>query len=184
MEIILLENIEKLGTRGQVVSVADGYGRNYLLPQKLAVAATPQNRKWVEQQKKQFLMLEAKEKGDAADLSKLMENVQVAVTRRAGEKGQLFGSVTALDIAEGLAAQGFTIDRRKIHLDSPLKVVGEYDVPVRLHSEVTVSIKVKVEGELEPGAVAPEPQTAAEPAPAQAEAAPAAPAESEGGEQK
>lgn len=165
MDIILLENVEKLGSRGQVITVADGYGRNYLLPRKLAVAATPQNRKWVEQQRKRFLMLEAKEQGEAADLAKLMENVQISFTRRAGEKSQLFGSVTALDIAEGLAAQGFQIDRRKIHLDSPLKIVGEYDVPVRLHRDVTVSIKVKVEGELEPGA-----------APAEAKPAESAPA--------
>ncbi len=180
MEIILLENIENLGSRGQMVTVADGYGRNYLLPQKLAVAATPQNRKWVEQQRKRFLMLEAKEKGDAGDLAKLMENVQVAVTRRAGEKGQLFGSVTAMDIAEGLADQGFKIDRRKIHLDAPLKIVGEYNVPVRLHREVTVQVKVKVEGEFEPGtapaeaaAEAPAEETAAAPE-AEAPAAPEA----------
>jgi large subunit ribosomal protein L9 len=152
MEIILLENVDKLGTRGQVVSVADGYGRNYLLPQKLAVAATPQNRKWVDQQRVKFLKLEAKEKGEAEELGKLLEGVHVVVTRRAGEKGQLFGSVTSMDIAEGLTSQGFNLDRRKIQLDAPLKVVGEYDVPVKLHRDVTASIKVKVEGEIEAAA--------------------------------
>ena len=151
MEVILLENIETLGSRGQIVKVANGYGRNFLLPQKMAIAATPQNRKWVEQQRARFLKLEAKERADSEDFGKLMEGIQVVAKRRASEKGQLFGSVTALDIEEGLAAQGFKIDRRKIHLGSPLKVLGEFDVPVRLHKDVTVKVKVKVEpeGELE-----------------------------------
>ncbi len=154
MEVILLENIEKLGSRGQIVKVANGYGRNFLLPKKMAVAATPQNRKWVEQQRTRFLKLEAKERAESEDLAKLMEGIQVVATRRAGEKGQLFGSVTAMDIEEGLAAQGFKIDRRKIQLASPLKVLGEFDVPVRLHRDVTVKVKVKVEaeGELEAAA--------------------------------
>ena len=154
MEVILLENIDKLGARGQEVKVADGYGRNYLLPKKLAIAATPQNRKWLHQQRVRFLKIEAKEKGDAQDLAELLKDVGVAVTRKAGEKGTLFGSVTAIDIAEKLAAQGYVIDRRKIVLDSPLKVLGEYDVPIKLHREVTASIHVKVEGEGEPKAPA------------------------------
>jgi large subunit ribosomal protein L9 len=147
MEVILLENIEKLGSRGQIVKVANGYGRNFLLPKKMAVAATPQNRKWVDQQRVRFLKLEAKERGESEDLAKLIEGVQVVATRRAGEKGQLFGSVTAMDIEEGLAAQGFKIDRRKIQLGNPLKVLGEFEVPVRLHRDVTVQVKVKVEAE-------------------------------------
>ena len=147
MEVILLENIEKLGSRGQIVKVANGYGRNFLLPKKMAVAATPQNRKWIEQQRVRFLKLEAKERGESEDLAKLMEGLQVVATRRAGEKGQLFGSVTAMDIEEGLAAQGFKIDRRKIQLGNPLKVLGEFDVPVKLHRDVTVTVKVKVEAE-------------------------------------
>jgi len=155
MEVILLENIEKLGTRGQVVKVANGYGRNFLLPKKLAVAANPQNRKWVEQQRVRFLKLEAKEKAEAEELAKLFEGVAVTVTRKAGEKGTLFGSVTALDVAEKLTAQGFNIDRRRIQLASPLKVIGEYDVTIRLHPEVTTTVKVKVEGEFEPQAAAP-----------------------------
>jgi large subunit ribosomal protein L9 len=145
MEVILLENIDKLGTRGQMVKVADGYGRNYLLPKKLAVAATPQNRKWVEQQRVRFLKLEAKEKGDAADLATLLEGVSVTLIRKAGEKGNLFGSVTSLDVAEKLVAQGYHIDKRKIHLATPLKVLGEYNVPIKLHREVTASVKVLVE---------------------------------------
>jgi large subunit ribosomal protein L9 len=145
MDVILLENIDKLGTRGQMVKVADGYGRNYLLPKKLAVASTPQNRKWVEQQRVRFLKLEAKEKGDAADLATLLEGVSVTLIRKAGEKGNLFGSVTSLDIAEKLVAQGYHIDKRKIHLATPLKVLGEYNVPVKLHREVTATVKVLVE---------------------------------------
>jgi large subunit ribosomal protein L9 len=167
MEVILLENIEKLGSRGQVVKVAGGYGRNYLLPKKLAVAATPQNRKLVEQQRVRFLKLEAKEKGDAEDLAKLLEGVSVTLTRKSGEKGTLFGSVTAIDIAEKLAAQGYNIDKRKIALDSPLKVLGEYDVPIRLHREVTASIKVRVESEGEAKAQA---QAQSEPQPPSPEA--------------
>ena len=145
MEVILLENIDKLGSRGQMVKVADGYGRNFLLPKKLAVAATPQNRKWVEQQRVRFLKLEAKEKADAADLSTLLEDVSVTVIRKAGDKGNLFGSVTSMDIAEKLLAQGYHIDKRKISLTTPIKVLGEYNVPVKLHREVTATVKVLVE---------------------------------------
>ncbi len=167
MEVILLENIDKLGSRGQVVKVADGYGRNYLLPKKLAVTATPQNRKMMEHQRVRFLKLEAKERGDAQDLATLLEGVSVTLTRKSGEKGTLFGSVTAIDIAEKLALQGYNIDRRKIVLDTPLKVLGEYDVPIRLHREVTASIKVRVEGEGEPKA---QTQAQPEPQPPEAEA--------------
>lgn len=147
MEIILLKDHEKLGTRGQVVKVADGFGRNFLLPKKLAVRATPANRKWVEQLRTRFLKEEAKEKADAEDLAKILAGASVSFTRKAGEHEALFGSVTALDIAEGLAAQGFKIDRRKIHLEAPLKVVGEYDVAVRIHREVTATVKVKIAAE-------------------------------------
>jgi large subunit ribosomal protein L9 len=171
MEVILLENIETLGSRGQVVKVANGYGRNFLLPKKMAVAATPQNRKWVEQQRVRFLKLEAKERGDAQDLGQLMEGLTVVATRRSGEKGQLFGSVTSMDIEEGLAAQGYKISRRKIQLSSPLKSVGEFDVPVRLHRDVTITVRVKVETEGEPEP-APQPKAPAPPeAPAEADAA-------------
>ncbi|HEX5412232.1 MAG TPA: 50S ribosomal protein L9 [Terriglobia bacterium] len=178
MEVILLENVETLGSRGHIVKVANGYGRNYLLPRKMAIAATPQNRKWVEQQRARFLKLEAKERGEAEELAKLMEGVTVVATRRSGEKGQLFGSVTAMDIEEGLAAQGYKISRRKIHLGSPLKSIGEFDVPVRLQREVTVMVKVRVESEGEPEA-APEETAAAEAAPAEPASAPEAGAEAE-----
>ena len=154
MDVILLQDIDKLGNRGQIVKVADGYGRNYLLPKKMALEASTQNRKWVDQQRVRFLKEEAKEKADAADLAKLMEGVAVTIKRKAGEQGTLFGSVTAIDVAEGLAVQGYKIDKRKIQLDNPLKVLGEYDVPVKLHREVTATIKVKVESEAEPPAAA------------------------------
>jgi large subunit ribosomal protein L9 len=147
MEVILLKDMDKLGNRGQIVKVADGYGRNYLLPQKMAVEATAQGRKWVDQQRVRFLKEEAKEKADAQDLAKLMEGVSLTFTRKSGEHGTLFGSVTAIDVAEGLAAKGYKIDRRRIHLDAPLKVLGEYDVPVKLHREVITTVKVKVEAE-------------------------------------
>ena len=173
MEVILLQDIEKLGTRGQLVKVADGYGRNYLLPKKLAMAATIQNRKWVEQQRVKFLKLEATEKAEAEELAKLLEGVSLQFTRKAGEKGTLFGSVTAMDIAEGLVAKGFHIERRKIQLDSPLKITGEYQIPVKLHREVTCPIKVTVEGEVE-AAPAGSPVPDSSPAPPAAEDKPPA----------
>jgi large subunit ribosomal protein L9 len=147
MEVILIENVDKIGGRGQLVRVADGYGRNYLLPKKMAVAATPQNKKWVEQQRVRFLKLEAKEKGEAAELAQILSGASLTFVRKSGEQGTLFGSVTAMDVAEGLAAQGYKIDRRKIQLPNPLKIVGEYDVAIRLHRDVMATVKVKVEAE-------------------------------------
>lgn len=165
MEVILLHDVDKLGNRGQIVNVADGYGRNHLLPKKLAIAATGPNRKWVEQQRTRFLKLEAKEKGDAGTLAELMQDVSLTFVRKAGEQGTLFGSVTALDVAEGLAKQGYQIDRRKIQLDTPLKVLGEYSVPVKLHREVIAQVKVKVEAENPPEVpTAPAPSAAEAPA--------------------
>jgi len=147
MEIILLKDVEKLGTRGQIVRVADGYGRNYLLPQKIAVVANAQSKKWVDQQRVRFLKEEAKEKADAEQLAQLMSSVVVSFTRKAGEQGTLFGSVTSMDVAEGLAAQGYKIDKRKIQLDNPLKILGEHDVHLKLHRDVTATIKVKIDNE-------------------------------------
>jgi large subunit ribosomal protein L9 len=155
MEVILLQDVEKLGTRGQVVKVADGYGRNHLLPKKIALAATAQNKKWVGQQRVRFLKMEAREKADAEELAKIMEGVSITVRRKSGEHGTLFGSVTAMDVAEGLAAQGYNIDKRKIQLEAPLKLLGEYDVTVKLHREVMQTVKVKVESETLP----PSPET-------------------------
>ncbi len=144
MEVILREDIESLGTRGEVVKVAPGYARNYLLPQRLAVAATDSNRKIVEQEKQSHLRKEAKLAGEAQELAKLVGAVTIAIKRKAGESDQLFGSVTAADIADALAAQHFTIERRKIQLDEPIRTLGEHKVPVRLHREVTAEVTVNV----------------------------------------
>ena len=147
MEIILREDVEKLGNRGQVVKVAAGYARNFLLPKRLAVPATEANKKIVEQERAAYLRREAKVKTEAEDLAKLMSGVQLNITRKAGEEGHLFGSVTAQDIADGLAAQNYTIDRRKIHLGEPIKNIGEHKVPVRLHKDVTIEVAVNVAAE-------------------------------------
>jgi large subunit ribosomal protein L9 len=144
MEVILREDIDKLGNRGEVVSVAAGYARNFLLPKRLAVEATPSNRKIVEQERQAHLRKEAKLQTEAEDLSKLMAGVAVTIAQKAGEQDQLFGSVTASDIANALAAKNFSIDRRKVQLAEPIKQLGEYKVPVRLHKEVTAEITVNV----------------------------------------
>jgi large subunit ribosomal protein L9 len=144
MEVILREDIEKLGSRGQVVKVAPGYARNFLLPKRLAVAATEANKKIVEQERQAHLRKEAKLVSEAQDLSKLMLGTAITIKQKAGEADQLFGSVTAKDIADALAAKGFNIDRRKIQLDEPIKQLGEYTVPVRLHKEVSVDVSVLV----------------------------------------
>src|SRR5260370_13982350 len=136
MEIILREDVEKLGARGQVVKVASGYARNFLLPKRLAVAATESNRKIVEQERQAHLRKEAKAVGEASDLAKLMLGTAVTIKQKAGESDQLFGSVTSKDIADALAAKGFNIDRRKIQLNDPIKQLGEYPVPIRLHKDV------------------------------------------------
>jgi large subunit ribosomal protein L9 len=147
MEIILREDIDNLGARGQVVKVAPGYARNYLLPRRLAVAATDANRKIVEQERQAHLRKEAVLKTESEDLGKLLSNATVTIVRKAGENGQLFGSVTAADIADALTAQKFNIDRRKIHLEEPIRALGDYKVPVRLHREVSVEVPVSVTAE-------------------------------------
>jgi large subunit ribosomal protein L9 len=144
MEVILREDIANLGTRGSVVKVTPGYARNFLLPKKMAVAATESNKKIVEQERQAHLKREAKEAAEATDLAKLMAAVEVTVTHKAGENDQLFGSVTASDIAAALEKQGYTIDRRKVHLDEPIKKLGDYKASVRLHKDVTVEIPVHV----------------------------------------
>ncbi len=144
MEVILREDIDKLGTRGQVVKVAEGYARNYLLPKRLAVAASEANKKIVEQERQAHLRREAKISADAAELGKLLEGVSVTIAHKAGEQDQLFGSVTAKDIADGLEKQNFTIDRKKIQLDDPIRQLGDFKVPIRLHRDVTVEIAVHV----------------------------------------
>ncbi len=144
MEVILREDIDRLGNRGDVVKVAAGYARNFLLPKKLAVAATESNKKIVEQERQAHLRKEAKLKTEAEDLSKLMAGASVTIAQKAGENDQLFGSVTAKDVADALAAQNYTIDRRKIQLEEPIKQLGEFKVPVRLHRDVTTEVTVVV----------------------------------------
>jgi large subunit ribosomal protein L9 len=144
MEVILREDVEKLGNRGEVVRVAAGYARNFLLPRRLAVAATDANRKIVEQERQAHLRKEAKLKSEAVDLGQLLGGVSVTIAQKAGENDQLFGSVTAKDVADALAAKNFTIDRRKVQLDEPIKQLGEYKVPLRLHRDVVIEITVTV----------------------------------------
>lgn len=147
MEIILREDVDKVGTRGSVVKVADGYARNFLLPKRLAVAATDANRKIVEQEKQAHLRREAKLKSESEDLAKMMQGVTVTLRHRAGENNQLFGSVTAKDIADALEAQKYHIDRRKIQLEEPIRTLGEHKVALRLHRDVSTEINVVVEAE-------------------------------------
>ena len=144
MEVILREDIDKLGSRGEVVKVAAGYARNFLIPKRLAVAASESNKKIVEQERQAHLRKEAKLVGEAQDLAKIMLGTAITIKQKAGEADQLFGSVTSKDIADALAAKGFNIDRRKIQLDDPIKQLGEYTVPVRLHKDVTVDVSVLV----------------------------------------
>jgi len=147
MEVILKEDVLKLGHRGDVVKVADGYGRNYLLPGKLAIEATAANKAVIEQMKGSAIRKSAKEKVTAEDFSTQLSAVELVFERKVGENDHLFGSVTSGDIAHELEAKGFTVDRRKISLDEPLKSLGEYHVPVKLHREVTTHVKVTVKGD-------------------------------------
>jgi len=144
MEVILRDNVEKLGSRGQMVKVADGYARNYLLPQRLAVQATEANKKIVEQERQAALRREAKEKAGAEELAQMVNGVVVTIAQKAGEQDQLFGSVTSKDLAEALEKQNYHIDRRKIHLEEPIRQLGEFKVPIRLHRDVAAEITVQV----------------------------------------
>ncbi|HTA52350.1 MAG TPA: 50S ribosomal protein L9 [Candidatus Acidoferrum sp.] len=147
MQIILQEDVEKLGTRGQVVEVKEGYARNFLLPRKLALEASAGNMKRLEKMRAVFAKKEAVEKGDAQKLAELLAGVSLELIRKAGETDQLFGSVTSADISEALAAKGFTVDKRKIALAEPIKVIGEYEVPLKLHREVSATVKLTVKKE-------------------------------------
>ena len=144
MEVILREHVEHLGNRGELVKVADGYARNYLLPRKLALLATDGNRKQIEREKVKLDLKEAEEKKVAEAMAERLTNVEVEIARRVGETEALYGSVTSADIVEALAAKGYEVDRRKLQLAEPIKTIGEFDVPVKLHREVTSQIKVKV----------------------------------------
>ena len=147
MEVILREHVDKLGRRGDLVKVADGYARNYLLPRKLALLATDGNKKVIEREKVKFDVKEAEEQKVAQTLADRLAAVEIEIARKVGETDALFGSVTNADIAEVLAAKGFDIDRRTIQLHDPIKRLGEFEVPVKLHRDVTVTLKVKVSAE-------------------------------------
>jgi large subunit ribosomal protein L9 len=150
MEVILKEDVVKLGSRGDVVKVAEGYGRNYLLPRKLAIEASAGNKAVIEQMKAASLRRSVKEKAQAEELSKQFDGLSLAFQRRSGESDQLFGSVTSGDIAEALEKKGFNVDRRKIQVHEPLKTLGEFTVPVKLHKDVTTHVKVVIEKEAAP----------------------------------
>ena len=144
MEVILKEDVANLGLRGEVVKVADGYARNFLLPRKLALQATANNKAVIDQMKAAAARRSATEKAQAEEWVAKLDPVVLSFTRKAGEQGHLFGSVTSADIASDLAAKGFEVDRRKIQLGEPLKSLGEFTVPIRLHREVTARVRVKV----------------------------------------
>jgi large subunit ribosomal protein L9 len=147
MEVILKEDVAKLGSRGDVVKVAEGYGRNYLLPRKLAIQATAGNKQVIEQMKAAAVRRSAKEKAQAEELAKQFDGISVNFLRRSGEHDQLFGSVTSSDVAEALEKKGFNIDRRKIQLHESLRTLGEFTVPIKLHKDVTTHLKVVIEKE-------------------------------------
>ena len=147
MEVILREHVDNLGRRGEVVKVADGYARNYLLPRKMALLVTENNKKQIERERVKFEAKEAEERKVAEAMSERLANLEVVITRKVGETEALYGSVTAADIAEALAAKGFDVEKRKLQLPDPLKKVGVVEVPVKLHRDVTASVKVSVVAE-------------------------------------
>ena len=144
MEVILREHVDNLGKRGDIVKVADGYARNYLLPRKLALPATEGNRRHVERERKKMEVRESEEKSSADAIASRLGLIDISIARRVGDTEQLYGSVTSTDIVDFLKAKGFDIDRRKLILPEPIKALGEYTVPLKLHREVTVPLKVKV----------------------------------------
>lgn len=144
MDVILRDHVEKLGRRGEVVKVADGFARNYLLPRKLALPATPANLKRVERERRITDAREAEQRAAAEAIAARLTVLELSIPRKVGEQDQLYGSVTNADIAEVLKAKGFDVDRRKILLPDPIKALGEFTVPVKLHREVTAQIRVAV----------------------------------------
>jgi len=147
MEVILRQHVDNLGRRGEVVKVADGYARNYLLPRKLALLATEGNKKQIERERARMDAIEAEEQKVAGALAERMGAVELEISRKVGETEALYGSVTTADIAEALHAKGFDVDRRKVQLHEPIKKLGDYEVPIKLHREVTVTMKVHVVAE-------------------------------------
>jgi large subunit ribosomal protein L9 len=144
MEVILREHVDNLGRRGEIVKVAAGYARNYLLPRNLALLVTEGNKKHVERERSKFDAKEAQEKGVADVIAQRIASVELEIARRVGETEALYGSVTTADIADALHAKGFEVDRRKLQLPEPIKKLGEYDIPIKLHRDVTTHVKVRV----------------------------------------
>src|SRR5580765_5113770 len=144
MEVILRDHVDNLGRRGEVVKVADGYARNYLLPRKLALPATDANKKWIERERKISEARDHEERGAAEAVATRLSDLDLTITRRVGENDQLYGSVTNADIGELLAKKGFEVDRRKILLPDPIKTLGVHTVPVKLHRDVTAQLRVAV----------------------------------------
>ena len=149
MEVILRETIDNLGRAGQVVKVAAGYARNYLLPRKLAYLATPGNLKVIEFERQSLLRKETKQKEDAEKLKTMLDPIEIVIRRKVGEQDALYGSVTNSDVADELEKKGFQIEKRKIHMDDHIKALGEYSIPIRLFKDVTANVKLKVEPEIE-----------------------------------
>jgi large subunit ribosomal protein L9 len=144
MEVILREHVDHLGRRGEIVKVAAGYARNYLLPRKLALAVTESNKRQIEREKKVAEVRDAEEKNQADALAQRLAQTDIEIARRVGEHDTLYGSVTSADVAHALAAKGFDIDKRKVQMPDPFKAIGEYTVPVKIHRDVTAQVKVKV----------------------------------------
>lgn len=144
MEVILREHVDNLGRRGDIVKVAEGYARNYLLPRKLALAVTESNKRQIERERKVAEVREAEERGQAEAVAQRITQLEIEIARRVGENETLYGSVTSADIAHALEAKGFDIEKRKIQLPEPLKALGETTVPIRIHRDVTAHLRVKV----------------------------------------
>lgn len=173
MDVLLREDVDNLGHRGDVVRVRAGYGRNYLLPQGLAIEATTGNKRMIEEQRRVLSKREQRERATAEGEAGHLDGLEIRFDRRVGEHGILYGSVTALDIAEALKERGYAVERRRIGLRDHIKEVGDYDVVIKLHRDVTPTIKVRVRKEGAPDELEPIPAEAAEPAPAAASVAPA-----------
>ncbi len=149
MKVILRQDVDKLGRTGDIVKVAPGYGRNYLIPKKIAVEATPGNLRVMEIERLAAARHDQRDKEAATLLAKEIVKLLITIRKKVGEGGSLYGSVTAIDIADALALHKIDVDKRKIQLDEPIKSIGDYQIPIRLHREVTVPVRIAVEEEPE-----------------------------------
>jgi len=144
MQVILLENIDRVGKKGAIINVSDGYARNFLLPKKKAVEATPVNKKRLEEELKHAEKRLEKEKEVLQALAGKINSASVTIAQKVGDGDRLFGSVTAMDIVDALAKEGVHIDKKKIHIENPIKELGAFTVPIKLHPEITAELKVNV----------------------------------------